>query len=67
MYHLPNKHTHPEDYEHHMLFMYFPFRDENELRYSNSYNEKLNLPDVLKTVNLSRIKVDHVLYLGKIH
>ena len=53
-----NTHTHPEEYAHHMLFMYFPFRDENKLKYSNSYNEKLNLPYVLKTVNLNRIKVE---------
>ena len=38
--------------------MYFPFRNKNELKYRNSYNEKLNLPDVLKTINLNRIKVE---------
>ena len=48
-----------------MLFMYFPFRDENELKYSNSYNEKLNLPDVLKTVNLNRIKFEPCAVLGE--
>ena len=53
-----DKHTHPEEYAHHMLFMYFPFRDENELTYSNSFNEKLTSPDVLETVNLNRIKVE---------
>ena len=41
-----------------MLFMFFPFRDENELKYSNSYNENLSLPNVLETVNLSRIKIE---------
>ena len=38
--------------------MFFPFRDENELKYSNSYNENLSLPNVLETVNLSRIKIE---------
>ena len=57
-YHVPNKHTHPEEHAHHMRFMYFPFRDENELKYSNSYNEKRNLPDALETVNLNHIKVE---------
>ena len=57
-YHVPNKHTHPEEYAHHMLFMFFPFRDENELKYSNSYNENLSLPNVLETVNLNRIKIE---------
>ena len=41
-----------------MLFMYFLFRDENELKYSNSYNENLNLPNVLEIVNLNRIKLE---------
>ena len=41
-----------------MLFMYFPFRDENELKYSNSYNENLNLPNVLEIVNLNCIKLE---------
>ena len=54
-YHVPNKHTHPEEYAYHMLFMFFPFRDENELKYSNSYNENLSLPNILETVNLNRI------------
>ena len=40
-YHVPNKHTQLEEYAYHMLFMYFPFRDENELKDSNSFNEKL--------------------------
>ena len=57
-YHTLDKHTHPEEYAHHMLFMYFPLRDENELKYSNSFNEKLTSPDVLETVNLNRIKVE---------
>ena len=38
----------------HMLFMFFPFRDENELKYSNSNNENLSFPNVLETVNLNR-------------
>ena len=41
-----------------MLFMYFPFRDENELKYSNSYNENLNLPNVLQIVNLNCIELE---------
>ena len=41
-----------------MLFIYFPFRDENELKYSNSYNENLNLSNVLETVNLNCTKIE---------
>ena len=36
-YHAPNQHTHPEEYAHHLLFMHFPFRNENELKLNNSY------------------------------
>ena len=53
-----NTHAHPEDYGHRMLFMCFPFRDENELEFSNSYNENLNLPNVLENVSLNCIKVE---------
>ena len=56
--HVPNKHIHPEEYAHHMLFMYFSFKDENELKYSNIYIDNLNLPNVLETVNLNGIKVE---------
>ena len=57
-YYVPNKHTHTEEYAHDLLFMYFPFRNENELKLNNSYAEKLNLPNVLEIINLNRIKVD---------
>lgn len=30
-YHVPNRHKKPEEYAHHMLFMFFPFRDESTL------------------------------------
>ena len=29
-YYAPNKETSPEEYVHHMLFMYYPFRDERD-------------------------------------
>ena len=58
MYRVPNQHAHPEEYAHHLLFMYFPFRNENELKLNNSYAEKLNLPNVLEIINLNCIKVD---------
>ena len=32
-FHIPNRHTHPEGYCHSMLmFLFFPFRNENELK-----------------------------------
>ena len=57
-YHVPNQHTHTEEYEHHLLFMYFPFRNENELKLNNSYAEKLNSSNVLEIMNLNHIKVE---------
>ena len=57
MYRVPNQHAHPEEYAHHLLFMYFPFRNENELKLNNSYAEKINSSNVLKIINLNRIKV----------
>ena len=57
-YHVPNQHTHPEEYGHHLLFMFFPFRNENELKLNDSYAEKLNLSNVLEIINLNRIKVE---------
>ena len=57
-YHVPNKYTHAEKYAYYMLFMYLPFRDENELKINNSYGEKLYLSNVLETINLNCIKVE---------
>ena len=30
-YHVPNKHKYPEQYPHHLLFLFYPFRDESAL------------------------------------
>ena len=57
-YHVANQHTHPEEYAHHPLFMYFPFRNENELKLNNSYEEKINSLNVLEIINLNCIKVE---------
>ena len=58
MYHAPNQHTHPEEYSHHLLFMYLPFRNENALKLNNNYAEKLNSSNVLEIINVNRIKVE---------
>ena len=62
-YHVANQHTHTEEYAHHLLFMYFPLRNENELKLDNSYEEKLNSSNVLEIINLNRIKLSHMPYL----
>ena len=52
-YYVPNKETKPEEYAHHMLFMYCPFRDEKELLSGNppTYASKLSEPRVIDLVN----------------
>ena len=53
LYYVPNKETKPDKYAHHMLFMYFPFRDEKELLSGNppTYASKLSEPGVIDLVN----------------
>ena len=50
---VPYKATKPEEYAHHMLFMYYPFRDEKELLGGNppTYASKLSEPGVIDLVN----------------
>ena len=54
-YHVPSKEKKPEHYAHHLLFMFFPFRNENELKdESGTYTEKLFLPEVLEEINKNK-------------
>ena len=48
-----NKHKNPEKYAHHLLFCYYPFRSENDLK-TSSYVEKLHQPGVLDIVNANK-------------
>ena len=59
-YHVPNRHEKPEQYAHHLLFMFFPFRNESELccTPSGTYVEKLNEPQVLTVVNENKQKFE---------
>ena len=59
-YHVPNRHKKPEQYAHHLLFMFFPFRNESELcnTPSGTYMEKLNEPQVLAIVNENKQKFE---------
>ena len=45
-FHVPNKFKDPEGYAHHLLFMFYPFRDECELKVGqpSSYYSKLSEP-----------------------
>ena len=52
----PNRDKHPEDYAHHLLFMFYPFREETELLSvdTKSHVGKLNEPGVLDVVNRNK-------------
>ena len=55
-YHTPNPVTHAEAYAHHLLMLFFPFRNESDLisEVDNSYTSKLNEPDILSIVNSNK-------------
>ena len=55
-YFVPNRHKFPEKYAHHLLFMFYPFRNEEHLKSSNSgtFTEKLQEPGVLSVVNINK-------------
>ena len=55
-YHVPNRHRKPEKYSHHMLFMFYPFRKEEELKSLETglYMDKLLDEDVLTIVNRNK-------------
>ena len=54
-YHTPNKIKEPESYFHHLLMLYYPWRDENNLMSSDqTYASKFYEPDVQAIVEHSR-------------
>ena len=53
-YHVPNANRNAEGYAHHMLFSFYPFRDEEDLKhllFSGTYLEKLQQPEVFSLVH----------------
>ena len=59
-YHVPNKNKHFEKYAHHVLFMFYPFRDESELKSGEppSYVNKLNEPGVLEVICSNQQRIE---------
>ena len=59
-YHVPNKFKDPEGYAHHLLFMFYPFRDECELKVGqlSSYSSKLSEPGALEIGNSNKSLVE---------
>ena len=55
-YFTPNKDDHPEKYAHHLLMLFFPFRDEErDLKDRDSYSLKLSDPTILEIVNKNKL------------
>ena len=48
----------PDEHVYHMLFMYFPFRNEIEIKFNSSCAIKLSFPGVLDTIKFNKHKVD---------
>ena len=59
-YHVPNKDRYPEKFGHHLLFMLYLFRSEDELLTGNppTYQNTLAYPSVLSVVNKNRQKFE---------
>ena len=59
-YHVPNSMLYPEKYAHHLLMLFYPFRNENELLSGTPllYQNKLLEPDVQDVVNNNRFKFE---------
>lgn len=54
-YHTPNKTKEPERYFHHLLMLYYPWRNESDLMATDqSYASKFNEPNVQEVVELNR-------------
>ena len=57
-YHVPNKLLSPEKFAHHVLLLFYPFRDEKELLsgFPPLYQNKLQEQGVRDVVNTNKIK-----------
>ena len=55
-YYVPNRYTCPEKYAHHLLFLFYPFRDEENLKsnISGTFTEKLQEPNILDIININK-------------
>ena len=56
----PNQETKLEEYAHYLLFMYYPFRNEEDLKLGNSapYTNKLKDPDVTEVIKVNRRRTE---------
>ena len=59
-YHVPSKDRYPQKFAHHLLFMFYPFRSEDELLTGNppTYQNTLVCTSVLSAVSKNRWKFE---------
>lgn len=57
----------PEKHAHRMLFMYFSFRNEEELKFNSSYGNKWSFPGGIGTVNFKRPKFESYVTILDMH
>ena len=60
-YHVPNRHRNPEQYAHHLLFSFYLFRDEGNLKHpiiSENHLAKLQQPEELNVVNQNKLVME---------
>ena len=68
-YHVPNKLLTPEKFAHHVLLLFYPFRDEKELLsgFPPLYQNKLQEQGVRDVVNTNKIKFNILRQLPDIY
>ena len=57
-YHEPNQYNYPKKYAHHLLFTFYPFRNEYNSKLDGSYFAKLKQSSVLDIINLNTQKLN---------
>ena len=60
-YHVPNPNRNPEQYAHHLLFSFYLFRDEGNLKHpiiSENHLAKLQQPEELNVVNQNKLVME---------
>ena len=66
-YHQPSPHKNVEQYAHHLLFAFYPFRQEEELKCTvkGIYFAKLQAPVVLNIINRNKSVRNHIVIWSK--
>ena len=59
-FHTPNKDKNFEFYSHHLLFLFYPFREEQQLKVGNpaTYANKISQPGVLDIINRNKAHIE---------